>query len=340
MSEFKFDSYQDFRAGTRFVEALLDWLQQFESADRETAYALVKDHLIFISLSELHHLVQRAFPAFVRPLQINRAARKLDVPKYLVSATKKSLGCIEEIHKRSLFVGLSDGARLDSFRRANAGFVNNEQVVLGYEISDEKWRDVHKELKKRTKDEGARFELIVLLDDFAGSGMTLVRWDATEQKWKGKLPKISESLAKRADFFTPDCDVLVHHYIGTEKARHDIHGRLGTARSSQALNNLFAGDFRCTFDLEIPNSVALSANKNPTVDKLLHKYYDPNIMTDSLKLGGDDVEHGFAGCGLPLIMEHNTPNNSLGILWAESAPGVQAPVHSMRPLFRRRQRHF
>lgn len=76
---------------------------------------------------------------------------------------------------------------------------------------------------------------------------------------------------------------------------------------------------------------------------LTQKYYDPVLRTSHTDVGG--VEHlglGYGGCALPLVLDHNTPNNSVALLWAETEGGardggVQAPA--MRPLFRRRQRH-
>ena len=56
-----------------------------------------------------------------------------------------------------------------------------------------------------------------------------------------------------------------------------------------------------------------------------------------MKKGGKDAHFGFGECGLPLVLDHNTPNNSLALLWAET-PG-DGGKHPMRPLFRRRQRH-
>ena len=49
-----------------------------------------------------------------------------------------------------------------------------------------------------------------------------------------------------------------------------------------------------------------------------------------------DMKYGYANCALPLVLEHNTPNNAIPILWAETA-GKQGPP--MRPLFLRRDRH-
>jgi hypothetical protein len=75
---------------------------------------------------------------------------------------------------------------------------------------------------------------------------------------------------------------------------------------------------------------------------LTNTYYDPKIETKHTGVGG--VTHlglGYGGCALPLVLDHNTPNNAIALLWAETdggdRNGLQVPP--MRPLFRRRQRH-
>jgi hypothetical protein len=66
---------------------------------------------------------------------------------------------------------------------------------------------------------------------------------------------------------------------------------------------------------------------------LLHAYYDPAIEDEHTRKGGtDDLKYGFAACGLPLVLSHNTPNNSLYLLWAES--------EKVRALFPRVSRHI
>jgi hypothetical protein len=102
---------------------------------------------------------------------------------------------------------------------------------------------------------------------------------------------------------------------------------------------LFAGQQHVSFDLEIRPEFLLRRGAWPELDDLLRHYYDEAVMTKSLLVAGPDVIHGFAGCGLPLVLEHNAPNNSLGILWAESPPKSSSSSR-MRPLFRRRQRHL
>jgi hypothetical protein len=81
----------------------------------------------------------------------------------------------------------------------------------------------------------------------------------------------------------------------------------------------------------LPNEITVVPGTEPQVDALIEKYYDNSNETDSTWLGGTDLKYGFSACGLPLILGHNTPNNSIGLLWAD---GPQ-----MRSLFPRVTRH-
>lgn len=343
MSDFKYDSYRDFWAGIRFIEALLGWLQQFEPADRKHAYDLVRQRLVFLSFTEIEHLVDRTRPVFVHNVLLDRVAKKANVPKYLIWAQAETQKLYEETLKRTLFIGLSDGARIDGFRRANAGLINNEQVALGYEMSHDKWRDLHEELKERTKDPGARFEVLFLVDDFTGSGKSLIRLE--KNSWKGKLKKLAVSYRCHHNLFASDCAVVVHHYIGTAGAKTSIQQLLKQATTAGGPKVWFPNSVEISFDLLLAPELALTRGQNAQLDALVDKYYDARVETKSIKVGGTDAKFGFAACGLPLILEHNTPNNSIGLLWAESpgasesASSAVAATHAMRALFRRRQRH-
>src|SRR5262249_55521200 len=46
-------------------------------------------------------------------------------------------------------------------------------------------------------------------------------------------------------------------------------------------------------------------------------YYDESIHDEHMQVAGtEDSRYGYADCGLPLVLGHNTPNNSLSILWS------------------------
>jgi hypothetical protein len=78
MAAFKYDEYQQFAPGMRFVESLALWLNQFKNKmERETAYEFVKKRLIFFSNAEVSHFVSTAYPDHIRPLLIKRAADTL-----------------------------------------------------------------------------------------------------------------------------------------------------------------------------------------------------------------------------------------------------------------------
>lgn len=83
----------------------------------------------------------------------------------------------------------------------------------------------------------------------------------------------------------------------------------------------------------------MTATTHPEFGKLVQAYYNDAIANKNphMKKGGEDARYGFGKCGLPLVLEHNTPNNSLALLWAETSG--EGGGRAMRPLFRRRQRH-
>jgi len=341
VSAFKYDGYRDFLAGSRFPEALLNWLQQFDPADRRVAYRFFRERLVFISWAEINQLVRRTLPAYGRTVIVRRVSEKTGVPPYLVWSNPGARQRVEETLKRTLFIGLSDGARIDAFRRANVGKVTNEQVTLSYENSETKWGDLHKDLAKRTGDTAAKFEVMFLVDDFTASGKSLLR-KKTDGSWSGKLKRFAEGFNRHRTLFADDCTIAVHHYIGTPKSQQDSAAQLAQAATDEKLKPWLPQPIELSFDLMIPSSVVVTRGADKEIDDLFTKYYDSNVhlMSKSLPVGGaEDARYGFAGCGLPVVIEHNTPNNSVALLWAESDEAPKDGERAMRPLFRRRQRH-
>src|SRR5271155_4295117 len=62
LADYKYDQYQRYGPGKRFIESLALWLNQFEVPDRVQALSLVQRRLIFISEREMKHLVELAYP--------------------------------------------------------------------------------------------------------------------------------------------------------------------------------------------------------------------------------------------------------------------------------------
>lgn len=348
MARLKYDGYRDFQAGMRFIESLATWLQQFEeSSERETAYQFVRESLIFVSFSEMKHLVEQFYPRTVRRRLHSILASQLDIPSYRVLAEAQSES--ERLLRQTLFVGLSDGARLDLIRHVNAGVLQHEQFVLSPQADTKKWKDLLARLRKDLDDPKSRFRILYLIDDFAGTGTSLLRYDEAQREWDGKLVRFKESVRnvgqEIGEIFESNWELCIHHYLASAIAEDGIRNRVEKASIDfKEKWEKWASHTHVTFGCVLPKNLSLDQmpEKHERFIELTNKYYDPSLCTEHTDVGG--VPHmrlGYGGCALPLILEHNTPNNAVSLLWAETDGGDRngtiAPA--MKPLFRRNQRH-
>lgn len=342
MSRLKYDSYRGFVAGVRFVESLAGWLQQFDGADRHVAYEMVRNRLLYLDPAATQHLVDLAFPETIRSQLVEDAASQMQIRPYQLWASDEGRQRFGALLQRTLFLGLSDGARIDQFRRANVGIISNEQVAVGTELDDTKWDSFLQELAQRTGDGAAKFSCVYLIDDFMGSGSTFLRNVPGTKEWKGKLVKFWNQLqGRRESHFTASFTVRVHHYLTSAQAKENTERN--AAKIMQDRGEQWFEDVQFSFGMVLPDSVRITRERDPELVAVLDRYYDDSIETTHTKVGGHKKLHlGYGECGLPLVLEHNTPNNSIALLWAESEPSLNAEStlpHAMRPLFRRRQRH-
>lgn len=338
MVNYKFDDYQQYGPGHRFYVHVLRWLSQFPAADREGAWRLLRGQLIFISQEEMHHLVSLTDPVIEREMRA-AIARRLAVPVYLVDERPDAKQRLAEMRCRTLYVGVSDGARIDVFRRYNEGFVNNEQVVAMVEISKSKQKKLKKALKERLdalgSNESPTFEWVCLIDDFTASGTTCIRKE-DDGSWGGKVDRFMEEVAPTASeepLISSDVHVQVHHYLASQTARDNVRQLLVNYETKHA-----SARFIPTFSYVLPQDVVITDSSHPNIAALLQRRYDPSIET---KHTGTGIALGYKGGGLPLVLDHNTPNNSVATLWASSVPTSMkyVPGMHMSPLFPRRQRH-
>jgi len=84
----------------------------------------------------------------------------------------------------------------------------------------------------------------------------------------------------------------------------------------------------------LPDS--LSQNGEP-IAALSQKYFGPLLRDEHKAQGGSDPSLGFGVLALPVVLHHNTPNNSVGLLWADTSER-HGGAHR-RALFPRRERH-
>ena len=334
MAAFKYDSYEQFSPGLRFIESLALWLNQFKPKERPIAYDFIKSSLVFCSAAEMDHFVEIVYQDYVRPMLLQREAAEKGLNTRHVGRISSSVD-FRLRQRQTLFLGLSDGARIDSFRRCNPD-LNHEQIWQTHELADERISALIEKLSEHaadlsTKVTGLKFRSIVLLDDFSASGSSYysTKDDGTTT---GKIAKFLRALdddkRKLSDICAPDgVDLFILIYMATEQAIKHLRDSL--------VGNTFPRIKSITVDCvqSVPDSLKMPRNSAEPFAKLINDYYDPEIFDVHMQKGKTtDGKFGYADCGLPVVLHHNTPNNSLSILWFYERC-------SKRGLFPRVQRH-
>lgn len=336
LSTYKYDEYQQFSPGMRFIESLALWLGQFKTpTQREAALGFVRERLVFVSAAEMNHLVSISYPDHVRPFLLSKAAAESGLSRWRLGKVTNSLE-FRVRERKCLFLGLSDGSRTDVFRRANP-HLQNEQVRQSHELTAERSMDLRQELIKDLRklfgrapsDQEAVFRSVVLLDDFSASGVSYIRkkQDGSSAGKVGKfLSSLHDSSAPLSQLFTTkSLEVILVLYMATETAERVL---------LQGLSELcqpYGHEPTLVVVQRFPESQRVTRGTLPEFDALIDAHYDSENETTNTALGGTDLKYGFAGGALPLVLSHNTPNNPLGLLWAEGS--------NMRPLFPRVTRH-
>ena len=321
-ARYKYDEYQQYAPGRRFIESLALWLRQFKTlGERHIAYDFFRSRLVFISTAEMRHLVELSFPVVIRPGLITKAAALLELDpqrcKHVASSAAYS-----KVLRQTLFLGLSDGARTDVFRRSHP-FVSNEQLWHAYDISDEKAASMGAKLKKaltvqlghEPSDEECKFHTICLLDDFTASGTSYIRLE--NQEWDGKIPKILQKLCEEDGALSKlvaksNLDVLVCIYVAADQAVRHITSELQKY-------NFPKGKVCLKVVHALPSDTRLDASKDAKIIAIAKddRYFDKEVDDEHADVGGASKRLGYAECGLPVILTHNTPNNSIYLLWGE-----------------------
>lgn len=323
MARFKYDDYQQYSPGMRFVERLSLWLNQFEPDERSAALDFIKNKLIFISQPEINLLVISAFPDLIRGIFINDVADQMNIPEYKIEKIISSQTYVKLL-RQTLFCGMSDGAKMEIFRRANSGVISHEQIYQTYELSSNRADKMRDELiKDLTKSHGdissddGKFKRLYLLDDFSASGTSYLKVNE-KNELKGKIAalysSIFDSKSNLSEVFDVDLlKVYVVIYLCTEQAKTQIED------SFIELEKIYGHMPELLCMHIIPHSDKLNSINDPDIIELCmnDKYYDADALEDEhTKKGGKDVKLGFGRCALSLILAHNTPNNSVPLLWS------------------------
>lgn len=331
ISEIKYDDFQNYTHGTRYVENLALWLRQFKNKeDRQLAYDFIKNELIYISEEEMKQLVSYSYPIIMMPYILHNMRNFCDSHPSLNLDVQQRRDIFSYFRRRSLFLGLSDGSHMDFFRRQNRE-LSNEQVFLHYDLSQEKADDMLAELKKDNDVCRIRsqfnihdkdgFESYFLIDDFSGSGTSYLRKD--ESGWHGKIKKFFDSL-KKAGYDLDHADIHLVLYLATKQSIEYLNKVSKEFCSDSGYKDI-------TID-RVQDIIPINWDKHTVLLDLLkrnfeenQKEYQESYVDRHFNVGkGKCPYKGYADCSLPLVLYHNTPNNSLPVLWYSWGEEVNA----------------
>lgn len=320
ISEIKYDDYQQYTHGMRYVESLALWLRQFKNQeDRDLAYNMIKENLVYVSQEEMRQLISCTYPMKVQKYIWEKTRWFCERNKIINSEERKRI--YSYFCRCSLFLGLSDGAHMDFFRRQNKE-LSNEQVFIHYDYSVEKENEMSKDLeedflikemvKKYPSQLKSDFSAIYLIDDFAGSGKSYIRFE--EGEWHGKLVRFLKRI-KTGSAYSSNCDIHIILYIATEKALNSIKKQVDQYADGHSIS--------CITVDAIQMVEEINWRENSKLFDLLKRNYEDHINNGGTSF--EDVHYkrgegknpflGFADCSLALVLDHNTPNNSLPVIW-------------------------
>jgi hypothetical protein len=383
LAEYKYNKYEMYQPARLFFENLYLFLSKFRVEDRTDALEFVRKHLIYVSREEFQQLAHVLYYDRIHQKQLDFVADLTGFERYHLRRLSES-PTFKRMKRASLYVALSDGARIDYFRRQNLD-INNEQVLASYSVGEGKIADVGRKLADALAETDARFDCLFLLDDFCGSGRTLLRevasvkmdaavpglkipseyrgrleYDETaiQLEWAYRGPIEQEDIQKirqlsTAPVYLKAIESLIEKCAGAETKVKGSLLRITEQGLPQLLSNrvriyfspLLATEYGLTrlqpllsrlpeplnrLELlpvaTVPNEVRIRSGVEP-VSTLCEAYYSADELEDEHTA---NVKYGYDGCGLPLILHHNTPNNSLYFLWARKWGS---------PLFVRYERH-
>jgi hypothetical protein len=379
LAEHKYNKYEMYQPARSFFESLYLFLARLRPEHRTAALEFTRDNIVFVSREEFQQLAHILYYDRIRQKQLDFTAALSGLPRHRLRQLSES-PIFKRLQRASLYVGLSDGARIDYFRRQNLD-VNNEQVLAAYYAGEEKITDVGRKLAEALGETDAKFDCLFLLDDFCGSGRTLLREVAVaglaihvvipnelqgrlkydpkkrqlEWNYRGAIEE-KELVSLRSISADPIYLAAVEQLADKcRTAETEVRGAL-VRIAKELLLQLVSDHAKVYFSPLLATQYALGR-----LQPLLHRLPAPldrlellpgAVLSDGARIRPGEgviseiceqyysseledehtgyVKFGYDGCGLPLILHHNTPNNSLYFLWARKWKD---------PLFVRYERH-
>jgi hypothetical protein len=331
MAEYKYDHYEMYIPGGRFFDHLGNWLEQFDVDDRRTAVEMLCERMVFLSQREMQELAHSLYYDCIVPNLLDLIIKKEKLEPYdFRTAFDKYF---KPYLRKTLFIGLSDGARIDYFRRHHIE-LSQDQVIPYYRTPNDNYT---KKLCEEMNDPNARFQQVIMVDDFTASGYTLLH--EKDGKLEGSLTRMlkeDEHSHRHKEIIEKTDLVLIAYYVASQQAIEQVEELIKKIPEYAVPGKT---KFVTAMCLEAKDTVKQREDEdslNKKIRELCDKYYDETFETEgTLKSKG--IRLGYGGSGLTLSMHSNTPNNSIYPLWLDRDETKNGkPFY---PLFRRIDRH-
>ncbi len=322
MARYKYNDYHQYYPGMRFIEKFALWLEQFKPEDRKIALEFIENKLVFISHAEMNLLVSSSYPDLIKDILVGKIASETSIASWKIALITATIE-YKALKRKSLFCGLSDGARTEIFRRSNPGIISHEQVYLTYELSADRALEMSKKLTTDLTEiygfepqaDDARFKMLFLLDDFSASGTSYLKYKDDKGDFAGKIAQLYKNLYNQKEIFNSvfdldNLEVYLVIYLCTEQALNQIKNSIDNPRWP------YPKKLKLKPIHIIPNSLKLTNGIDDRFIELCEndEYYDAHSIEDEHT--GKNLYLGYRNCALPLVLGHNTPNNSVSILWS------------------------
>jgi len=298
LAQRKYDRYDLFSSGETFLSRLMQWLENFDVKDRQTAMEIV-DSLKFVSQYEMKELAVATFEGIRTSLF---STRRLSDENWRVYMESREQMIGEELSK-SIFMACADDILFDYFRRyamQQVSVFNKDNFVEYYKIDEE------------TRIDLPEYKRIFLIDQLSGSGITAIRKE--DSGWKGKIPTFFEIWKEDVK----DCDIYYCPYLQGPASKQHLEASLpvwtkdiGRQKSVKVLPT-------CSISV----SSCLSSDEGLTIDETLpvanlcrdDRYFSKFVDDRHIRKGGA-AYYGFGRAGLTLVLQSNCPNNTIPLIW-------------------------
>ena len=164
-------------------------------------------------------------------------------------------------------------------------------------------------------DAPATFQSVVLVDDFAGSGKSILRTEPDGGS-TGRLQNFADIMTANPNLFDGDkTSVTICLLIATSQAEAHLRASLESFPSPP-----WAETPRIVIVQKLTASDRIDDDSEPEFAAILRDRYRCRVLFDENKAVGGDADSyifGFGACGLMLVLPHNTPNNSVYLLHEE-----------------------